>query len=276
MVDVQALCGDSVDNVPGAPGIGIKTAAQLINEYGDLDTLLARAGEIKQPKRRETLIEFADQIRLSRELVQLDCDTPLPEPIDDLAVDEPDGRTLAAFLETMEFRTLARRVADGNARRPQAGAGVTPTAPAPAPWRAAAGQSDAEPIDDQRLRLRPRPRDPGRLDRQRLRGRGSSPSTPRPTPSSSATAGLCGVSLAIAPGEACYIPRRPRARQRAAWPLEATADLEPDPAATQALRRLKPLLEDPAVLKVAQNAKYDIAVLAALRRSRWRRSTTPC
>jgi 5'-3' exonuclease len=84
VVDVQALCGDSVDNVPGAPGIGIKTAAQLINEYGDLDTLLQRAGEIKQPKRRETLIEFADQIRLSRALVQLDCDTPLPEPIDDL------------------------------------------------------------------------------------------------------------------------------------------------------------------------------------------------
>ena len=76
VVDVQALCGDSVDNVPGAPGIGIKTAAPLINEYGDLDTLLARAGEIKQDKRRETLIDFADQIRLSRELVQLDCDTP--------------------------------------------------------------------------------------------------------------------------------------------------------------------------------------------------------
>ncbi len=78
VVDVQALCGDSVDNVPGAPGIGIKTASALITEYGDLDTLLARAGEIKQQKRRETLIEFADQIRLSRQLVQLDCETPLP------------------------------------------------------------------------------------------------------------------------------------------------------------------------------------------------------
>ena len=101
VVDVQALCGDSVDNVPGAPGIGVKTAALLINEYGDLDTLLARAGEIKQPKRRDTLIEFADQIRLSRELVRLDCETPLPEPIDALAVDDPNAEELAAFLEEM-------------------------------------------------------------------------------------------------------------------------------------------------------------------------------
>src|SRR5271169_1718325 len=110
VVDVQALCGDSVDNVPGAPGIGIKTASALITEYGDLDTLLARAGEVKQDKRRQTLIEFADQIRLSRQLVQLDCDTPLPSPIDDLAVAEPDAKVLGDFLEAMEFRTIARRV----------------------------------------------------------------------------------------------------------------------------------------------------------------------
>ena len=83
VVDVQALCGDSVDNVPGAPGIGIKTASALILEYGDLDSLLARAGEIKQDKRRQTLIDFADQIRLSRELVTLDCATPLPAALDD-------------------------------------------------------------------------------------------------------------------------------------------------------------------------------------------------
>src|SRR6202142_4703248 len=89
VVDVQALCGDSVDNVPGAPGIGVKTASALILEYGDLDTLLARAGEIKQDKRRQTLIDFADQIRLSRELVRLDCNTPLPSPLEDLAVAPP-------------------------------------------------------------------------------------------------------------------------------------------------------------------------------------------
>ncbi|MFN7231825.1 MAG: 5'-3' exonuclease H3TH domain-containing protein, partial [Brevundimonas sp.] len=115
MVDLQALIGDSVDNVPGAPGIGPKTAAQLLDEYGDLDTLLARAGEIRQPKRRETLIAFADQIRLSRELVRLICDAPAPEPLADFAVRDPDPEALSAFLEQMEFRALARRVGDGRA-----------------------------------------------------------------------------------------------------------------------------------------------------------------
>ncbi|MFN3352437.1 MAG: 5'-3' exonuclease H3TH domain-containing protein, partial [Brevundimonas sp.] len=94
MVDLQALIGDSVDNVPGAPGIGPKTAAQLLDEFGDLDTLLARASEIKQPKRRETLIGFADQIRLSRELVRLTCDAPAPEPLADFAVRDPDPEAL--------------------------------------------------------------------------------------------------------------------------------------------------------------------------------------
>ncbi|HAJ02528.1 MAG TPA: DNA polymerase I, partial [Brevundimonas sp.] len=122
MIDLQALVGDSVDNVPGAPGIGPKTAAQLLDEYGDLDTLLARAGEIKQPKRRETLQIHADQIRLSRQLVTLICDAPAPEPIADFAVRDPDSATLAAFLEKMEFRSLARRVGDGKA---------TPLEPAP-------------------------------------------------------------------------------------------------------------------------------------------------
>src|SRR5690606_3690113 len=115
VVEVQALIGDSVDNVPGAPGIGPKIAAQLIGEYGDLDTLLARAGEIKQPKRRETLIEFADQIRLSRELCRLDCSAPAPEPIDDFAVRDPDPEKLAEFLDRMEFRSLRSRVGDGKA-----------------------------------------------------------------------------------------------------------------------------------------------------------------
>ena len=112
VVDVQALAGDSVDNVPGAPGIGVKTAALLINEYGDLDTLLARAEDIKQPKRRQTLIEHADQIRLSRDLVRLDERTPLDFTLDDLEVRDPDPETLMAFLAEMEFRTLTKRIAD--------------------------------------------------------------------------------------------------------------------------------------------------------------------
>jgi DNA polymerase-1 len=112
VVEVQALAGDSVDNVPGVPGIGIKTAAQLINEYGDLETLLARASEIKQPKRRESLIEHAEKARISRQLVLLDDRVKLDVPLDELAVHEPDARKLIAFLKFMEFSTLTRRVAE--------------------------------------------------------------------------------------------------------------------------------------------------------------------
>jgi DNA polymerase-1 len=112
VVEVQALAGDSTDNVPGVPGIGIKTAAQLIVEYGDLEALLKRAGEIKQPKRREALIENAEKARISRQLVLLDDKVKLDVPLDDLAVHEPDARKLIAFLKAMEFSTLTRRVAE--------------------------------------------------------------------------------------------------------------------------------------------------------------------
>jgi DNA polymerase-1 len=112
VVEVQALAGDSTDNVPGVPGIGVKTAAQLIVEYGDLETLLLRAGEIKQPKRREALIEHAEKARISRQLVLLDDKVALDVPLDELAVHEPDARKLIAFLKAMEFSTLTRRVAD--------------------------------------------------------------------------------------------------------------------------------------------------------------------
>jgi DNA polymerase I len=112
VVEVQALAGDSTDNVPGVPGIGIKTAAQLIVEYGDLETLLKRAGEIKQPKRREALIENAEKARISRQLVLLDDKVVLEVALDDLAVHEPDARKLIAFLKAMEFSTLTRRVSE--------------------------------------------------------------------------------------------------------------------------------------------------------------------
>jgi DNA polymerase I len=112
VVEVQALAGDSTDNVPGVPGIGVKTAAQLIVEYGDLEGLLRRAGEIKQPKRREALIENAEKARISRQLVLLDDKVKLEVPLDDLAVHEPDARKLIAFLKAMEFSTLTRRVAE--------------------------------------------------------------------------------------------------------------------------------------------------------------------
>ncbi|RME15588.1 MAG: DNA polymerase I, partial [Alphaproteobacteria bacterium] len=112
VVDVQALAGDSIDNVPGAPGIGIKTAALLINEYGDLDNLLAHASEIPQPKRRQTLIEKADQIRMSRELVRLDDHVPLDTPLDAFELRRPDPDVLLPFLASMGFRTLTRRIAE--------------------------------------------------------------------------------------------------------------------------------------------------------------------
>ncbi len=112
VVEVQALAGDSTDNVPGVPGIGIKTAAQLIVEYGDLETLLKRAGEIRQPKRREALIGNAEKARISRQLVLLDDKVELEVPLDELAVHEPDARKLIAFLKAMEFSTLTRRVAE--------------------------------------------------------------------------------------------------------------------------------------------------------------------
>src|SRR2546425_8498419 len=112
MIEVQALIGDSTDNVPGVPGIGVKTAAQLIGEYGDLETLLARAGEIKQEKRRQSLIEHAEQARLSKRLVTLDAHVALEVPLAQLAVHEPDYKRLIAFLKAMEFATLTRRVAE--------------------------------------------------------------------------------------------------------------------------------------------------------------------
>ena len=252
VVDVQALCGDSVDNVPGAPGIGVKTASALITEYGDLDTLLARAGEIKQEKRRQTLIEFADQIRLSRQLVQLDCDTPLPSPIDDLGVEEPDAEILSEFLAQMEFRTLARRVEE--ARGGQAPA-ATPTPAGRAPATPQHG-----PIDVNAYQC---VRDLPTLDAwiARAAALGRVAFDTETDALSSSAANLCGVSLAVAPGEACYIPVGHEQEGSDGLQLEAAADLEQIPLA-EVIARLKPLLEDPSVLKIAQNGKYDMAVLS--------------
>src|SRR6202012_664230 len=114
VIDIQALAGDSTDNVPGAPGIAVKTAAQLINEYGDLEALLARAGEIKQPKRREALTnpETVNLIRVSKQLVTLDREVPVETPLEALATPELDGKRLVSFCKAMELTTLTRRVAE--------------------------------------------------------------------------------------------------------------------------------------------------------------------
>ncbi len=270
VVDVQALCGDSVDNVPGAPGIGVKTASLLINEYGDLDTLLARASEIKQDKRRQTLIDFADQIRLSRELVRLDCDTPLPATVDTLAVEDPDPAVLGAFLEAMEFRTLARRVGDGSgataaaaaAQRPAPLPGAPVMSPRYAPVQTALEAKTAQPIDVNAYAC---VQDLATLDAwiARCRAAGVIAFDTETDALSSTEANLCGVSLAVAPGEACYIPLGHEHEQanEGGLAFEALAHPEQIPL-DEAIARLKPMLEDPSILKVGQNAKYDLGVLA--------------
>ncbi len=266
VVEIQALAGDSVDNVPGAPGIGIKTAVQLLTEFGDLDTLLERAHEIKQPKKRETLMAFADQVRLSRELVRLADDAPVPAPVESLTVRDPDGPTLAAFLEAMEFRTLARRVAEGPQARAPGGPVVSrPAAPTP---QAVAAAIAIDPTTYHCLR------DHEALDAwiARARAAGVIAFDTETDSLSSSDAGLCGVSIAISPGEAAYIPvghcKAADIGPRGLDFGEPEGADEKDEAdwrqldCGEALAKLKPLLEDPAVLKVAQNAKYDMAVLS--------------
>ena len=153
VIDVQALAGDSVDNVPGVPGIGVKTAAQLITEYGDLDGLLERAGEIKQPKRREKLIEFADQARVSRDLVTLAQDAPLKFSTDHLAVQEPEPNNLLEFLREMEFNTLTRRIAEALGAEPppapavSVGATVAKGGKARAATGKATGKDAGQPVE---------------------------------------------------------------------------------------------------------------------------------
>ncbi|MGC1301135.1 MAG: DNA polymerase I [Caulobacteraceae bacterium] len=244
VIEVQALAGDSVDNVPGAPGIGIKTAVQLLAEFGDLDSLLERAGEIKQPKRRETLLTHADQVRISRRLVTLADDAPVPVPVADFAVGPPDGETLAQFLNAMEFRTLARRVSE-------AGHALMPPS--------------AEPPADVVVKIDPSAyacvQDLEALDGWIARAfeAGVIAFDTETDALSSAASGLCGVSLAVAPGEAAYIPLGHCAAD--GLDLAEALDWSQIPL-DAAIARLKPLLESPAVLKVGQNAKYDLAVLS--------------
>ncbi|MDP3370208.1 MAG: DNA polymerase, partial [Brevundimonas sp.] len=274
VVEVQALIGDSVDNVPGAPGIGPKTAAQLILEYGDLDALLARAGEIKQPKRRETLIEFADQIRLSRELCRLDCNAPAPEPIADFAIRDPDPETLAAFLDKMEFRGLRARVGDGKAPAKNGASAFVarpkvPSAPVATPryGQVAPGPAEIQTVDTEAYVCIQTLED---LDAWIARATEAGVvGFDTETDALSAThAGLCGVSLAIGPNDACYVPLTHEHEPAAnAGGLDFGGETEQREPITQivkadALARLKPLLENPAVLKVMQNGKYDIAVMA--------------
>jgi DNA polymerase-1 len=245
VIDVQALAGDAVDNVPGVPGIGVKTAAQLIGEYGDLDTLLARAGEIKQPKRREALVEHADEARVSRELVRLKNDVEVVEAWTSFTLRHPDPAILHHFIDSQGFRSLKPRVEAhfGSVEEEAVAAPPQPVATnyrlvleeaQLSSWIAAAAKKGRVAFDTETDSL-----DPLRC-------------------------ALVGFSLSVEPGSACYVPLRHR-------PQGAQGQLSFEPqeqgpaliGEARALELLKPLLEDEAVLKIGHNIKFDAQVMAA-------------
>ena len=292
VIEVQALIGDSSDNVPGVPGIGVKTAALLINEFGDLDTLLARASEIKQEKRRESLIHFADQARLSRTLVTLDRNVPLDVPLAETAVHQPDAEALTAFMRKLEFSTLLRRVAEGlGAELPE---GMTP---AQAPQRRkkddydhplrrsprgdfvatrtvieparSEGGSPAQLAVERAGKLEAIPFDRSNYetvtDAVRLadllsaaRYQGHFSFRVKLNSSDPMQGELVGVALALVPGHAAYLPLAHRASDG----LDLGGDTIAQLPMREALDLLKPILEDESVLKIVQNAKFDMVALA--------------
>jgi DNA polymerase I len=294
VVEVQALIGDSSDNVPGVPGIGVKTAALLINEFGDLETLLARAAEIKQDKRRESLINFADQARLSKALVILDAHVPLDVPLSETSVRQPDPEALTAFMRKLEFTTLLRRVAEGlGAELPE---GMTPS---PAPQRRkkddydhplrrsprgefVAARTVAEPPKKEASspgqlaveragKLEAIPFDRANYETVTDAGRladllsaacyqGHFSFRVKLTSSDPMQGELVGVALALVPGHAAYVPLAHRASDG----LDLGGDTIAQIPQREALDLLKPILEDESVLKIVQNAKFDMVALARL------------
>ena len=235
--DVLALMGDSVDNVPGVPGIGPKTASQLIQQYGDVDSVLAHAAEITKPKLRQSLIDHADNARLSRELVRLVCDRPLPEPIDGLQLKGIPPEPLRAFLEEQGFRSLMMKVGGGDA--------AAAPAPAPADDETPFVHKDYETVVDEAA-----------LDRWIAEARAATAFAINTEGDAQdcIRASLVGISLAIAPGRACYIPIDHRGDGLLA---EAPAQLSREIV----LAKLRPLLEDPATLKIGHNFKHDLILL---------------
>ena len=292
VIEVQALIGDPTDNVPGVPGIGVKTAALLINEYGDLDTLLARASEITQPKRRESLITFADQARLSRTLVILDTHVPLDVPLAETLVRQPEAETLLSFMRRLEFSTLLRRIADGLGVEAPAGAAPAPAAQrkkkndydhplrrspsggfvAERPERAypdkegsplrlaeeRAAKLGALPFDRSKYETVTHPeRLAALLDEARDQGHVAFRA--KVTSSDPMQGELVGVALALRPGTAVYVPLGHRVSD--GLDLGGEGEVK-QMKAREALDLLKPLLEDESVLKIVQNAKFDMVVLA--------------
>jgi len=248
VVEVQALAGDSTDNVPGVPGIGIKTAAQLITEYGDLETLLASTSKIKQPKRREALEQNAEKARISRRLVQLDADAPMPVPVEKMVARAPEPATLEKFLRENGFRSLLARLGLGDGAAPPRSvrpATAEPATPTAAPQEAPFGPYETVTTLDALRRWIAEARAAGVI--------GFDTET---TGLDALKAELVGLSIATAAGRACYVPLR----------HEGSGDLMGTGRPEQiefsaAMAALKPLLEDASVLKVLHNAKYDLEVL---------------
>ena len=301
VAEVQSLAGDSTDNVPGVPGIGIKTAAALIQEYGDLETLLARASEIKQDKRRESLIQFAEQARVSKKLVVLKDDAPVHIPLSALCLDGVDPKRLVAFLKAMEFTSLTNRVAealgveaeaiDPDPKLKPGSAGVASLeargraeleglderekAPAPAPAAPAATALGNVFYPSALAAARAREAKATKVDRSKYETvttlaqldkwvakateQGVVAFDTETTSLDAMQAELCGVSLALSPNEACYIPFA----HRESDDLLAGGGLKPGQIPIRdGLARLKPPLENPALLKVVQNFKFDFTILS--------------
>lgn len=252
--DVLALMGDSVDNVPGVPGIGPKTASELIRQYGDLETVLASTDEIKKPKLKQSLIDHAGNARLSRELVRLKSDAPLPEPLDGLELKGLPPEPLRAFLEDQGFKSLLAKISDGDgpATLPTGGPTMLALAPgaeekpAPIVQQVPFNHKDYETVTDAAA-----------LDRWIAEGFacGRIAVDTETDSKDPVRARLVGVSLATAPGKACYIPL---AHVGDGLLSETPKQIPMDVA----LARLKPLLEAPDILKIGQNIKYDMVVLA--------------
>jgi DNA polymerase-1 len=252
--DVLALMGDSVDNVPGVPGIGPKTASQLIQQYGDLETVLGAADEITKPKLKQNLIEHAEMARLSRRLVELVCDSPLPEPLEGLALKGIPPEPLREFLEEMGFKSLLNRVGGGGA----SSGGARPVdvmASRPAP---SAKPAEKEKITVDRTQYEAVISEEA-LDRwiAEARHKGYVAIDTETDALDNMVARLVGVSLATEPNRACYIPiGHVGGDLYSDAPSQLPADI--------VLGKLKGLFEDPAVLKIAHNLKYDWVMLAKL------------
>jgi len=304
VVEVQALAGDSTDNVPGVPGIGVKTAAQLIVEYGDLEQLLFRATEIKQPKRREALIENAEKARISRKLVLLDDKVDLEVPLDELAVHEPDARKLIAFLKAMEFSTLTKRVAEysqidpsdvtadaggkgggaaspAKAKSPE-GSGDLFAGSAPAPARTGTGgkEDKASSLKGTPISLAEARKEAARklpFDRAkyqtirkldelnawiaRARDAGRFAIDAKASSIDPMQADICGIALALAPNDACYMPLAHKQSGGGAGLFDA--GLAPDQIKeSEALEALTPLLESAGIQKIGFNVKFNAVMFA--------------